>query len=74
MSNLLKTREMADVSERPRNPAHHLIVTSSSSVIAVLLEPKKFKEGASKTVVIDDEEPEVFHQLFQYIYTGQFQV
>jgi uncharacterized protein (DUF2249 family) len=49
-------------------------VTSASSVLAAMLEPKKFKEGTSKTVVIDDEEPEVFNQLLQYIYTGTFQM
>ena len=77
MSNLLKTREMADVTFIVKGQeirAHHLIVTSASSVIAAMLEPEKFKEGTSKTVVIDDEEPEVFNQLLQYIYTGTFQV
>jgi uncharacterized protein (DUF2249 family) len=77
MSNLLKTREMADVTFIVKGQeirAHHLIVASASSVIAAMLEPNKFKEGTSKTVVIEDEEPEVFNQLLQYIYTGTFQV
>jgi speckle-type POZ protein len=72
-SNLLESQTMADVKfiiKDKEMAAHAAILASASPVMAAMFEPKKFREGQSRTVEITDIEPEVFQQLLRYAYTG----
>jgi BTB/POZ domain len=43
--------------------AHLAILALHSPVMADMFEPKKFKEGSSKTVPIENTEPKVSHEM-----------
>ena len=73
MSSVLKSGEMADVTfivKGQHLPAHQVMVATASTVLAGMFEADKFKNGSSKIIELNDEEPENFRQLLSYIYTG----
>jgi speckle-type POZ protein len=73
LAHLFDSRIMADVKFLVKDEeigAHLAIVVSASPVMAAMLEPDKFKEGLTKTVHIDDMEPDVFKEMLRYLYTG----
>jgi speckle-type POZ protein len=70
---LFENQVMADVKFLVKGQeigAHLAIVVSASPVMAAMLEPDKFKEGLTRTVHIDDMEPDVFKEMLRYVYTG----
>ena len=50
--------------------AHVNVVTPFSPVMAAMLDNDRFQEGLTKTVHIDDMEPDVFKEMLRYLYTG----
>ena len=51
--------------------AHVNVVTPFSPVMAAMLDNDRFQEGLTKTVHIDDMEPDVFKEMLRYLYTGK---
>ena len=71
---LLESESHADIQfviKGQRVAAHTAIIAASSPVFSAMLEEGKFKEAQAKTVHIEDIEVEVFHQLLNYLYTGE---
>jgi speckle-type POZ protein len=50
--------------------AHVNVVVPFSPVMAAMLDNDRFQEGLTKTVHIDDMEPDVFKEMLRYLYTG----
>jgi hypothetical protein len=48
--------------------AHLAILASASPVMAATFKSGKFKEGATKSMRIDDMEPQVFEQILRHLY------
>ena len=51
--------------------AHLNVVVPFSPVMAAMLDNDRFQEGLTKTVHIDDMEPDVFKEMLRYLYTGK---
>jgi speckle-type POZ protein len=51
--------------------AHVNVVVPFSPVMAAMLDNDRFQEGLTKTVHIDDMEPDVFKEMLRYLYTGK---
>ena len=51
--------------------AHLNVVAPFSPVMAAMLDNDRFQEGLTKTVHIDDMEPDVFKEMLRYLYTGK---
>ena len=51
-------------------PAHSLILRGESPVFTAMFE-HDMTESSSRTVVVEDIEPNVFYQLLRYLYSGE---
>jgi BTB/POZ domain len=49
----------------------HFGIVSSSPVIAAMFESGHFQEGTSRTVHINDIDPQVFEQMLRFMYSGR---
>jgi hypothetical protein len=73
LSSLFDDQTFADVTFKVKSEtlkAHSNILASGSAVLSTMFQ-QDFIEGRSKTVEINDTEPQVFKQLLQYLYTGR---
>ena len=73
MEKLFDTMQMSDVifnfGDR-QFPAHKLILAARSEVFAAMFQDPA-KENSTNQITIEDVEPEVFHELLRFVYTGR---
>ena len=50
--------------------SHLAVLSAASPVMAAMFSRENYKEGQTKSARIDDADPEVFHQMLRYLYTG----
>ena len=74
MTELFEKQVAADVKFVVKSQpigAHLNVVAPFSPVMAAMLDNDRFQEGLTKTVHIDDMEPDVFKEMLRYLYTGK---
>jgi speckle-type POZ protein len=73
LTELLEKQVAADVKFVVKSQpigAHVNVVVPFSPVMAAMLDNDRFQEGLTRTVHIDDMEPNVFKEMLRYLYTG----
>ena len=73
LSELLENESFSDIKfvfKDDQIAAHLAIVAASSPVFAAMFQDRRFKEGQTRTVNIEDIESRVFRNLLRFLYTG----
>ena len=73
LCKLLDSQLFSDVTfvVQGREITAHLAVVSRSAVMSAMFKEGAFKEGQSRTVVIDDVDGDIFNELLRYLYTDK---
>jgi hypothetical protein len=73
MSKLLDTELLADVQfivKGKKIGAHLAIISAASPVMAAMFQSGNFRESSTRSVQVNDFEPEIFQKMLRYMYTG----